>query len=233
MKLLSLDASTDWLSVAVGAGSAWHSATERAGQQHSQRMLPLVQKVLATAGWRLQDLDGIAFGSGPGSFTGVRIACGVAQGLALGADLPVVAVCTLEALAQAAWQAQHSDRVLAVLDARMQEVYAAAYQRASDASAVLWDAVSAPMVLAPVQLGAPAGAWTGVGDGFTRFPELAAQLGVKRVFAELHPTAEAIGILALPRLAAGDSVAARDAVPLYIRNRVALTAAERASGARL
>ena len=108
------------------------SRGEPSGQAHSERLLPLIDAVLAEAGWSLRSLDGIAFGAGPGSFTGVRIACGVAQGLALGADLPLVPVPTLVALAQAAWRVHGGTRVVACLDARMREVYVAAYERDGD-----------------------------------------------------------------------------------------------------
>ena len=114
--------------------SSWHVRAELAGQAHSERLLPLVDAVLADAEWSFS-LDGIAFGAGPGSFTGVRIACGVAQGLAFGAALPVVPVSTLEALAHAAWRRDGATHVIACLDARMREVYVAAYERIDDAGA--------------------------------------------------------------------------------------------------
>src|SRR5438067_12758556 len=104
MRVLAFDASTESLSVAAGDGTSWHAHDERAGAENSQRILPSIDAVLAQAGWRLADLDGIAFGAGPGAFTGVRIACSVAQGLALGADLPVVAIPSLLALEQEAWR---------------------------------------------------------------------------------------------------------------------------------
>jgi tRNA threonylcarbamoyladenosine biosynthesis protein TsaB len=234
MKLLALDASTDWLSVAAGDGPRWHAAAEPAGRQHSQRLLPLVESVLDQAGWRLRDLDGIAFGAGPGSFTGVRIACGVAQGLALGAGLPVVPVCTLEALAQAAWEAQKRTHVLVVQDARMQEVYTAAYQHLGGHEDMDWEVINVPAVITPQDVRIPAGGpWAVVGDAFARYPDLAAQLRVVPILPDLRPSAQAIGALALPRFAAGEGVAARDAMPFYVRDRVALTAAERAAGARL
>src|SRR2546421_2081327 len=129
MRVVCFDTSTEWLSVAAGDGSSWCTHSERAGAESSERILGAVQAVLAEAGWRLADLDGIAFGAGPGAFTGVRIACGVAQGLALGADLPVVPVPTLLALAQEAWRERGATQVLACLDARMREVYVACYAR--------------------------------------------------------------------------------------------------------
>jgi tRNA threonylcarbamoyladenosine biosynthesis protein TsaB len=231
MKLLAFDTSTHWLSVACGAGETWCVRGEAAGQAHSERLLPLVHSVLAEAGWSLHSLDGIAFGAGPGSFTGVRIACGVAQGLALGADLPLIPVSTLEALAQAAWRERSATtQVLACLDARMREVYIAAYAREDGC----WSEVLAPAVLKPDDVVAPArgrAAWFGVGGGFAAYPSLQTRLALEHVDADAVPDARSIGELAQPRFATGEGVAAARALPLYVRHRVALTMAERAAGA--
>jgi tRNA threonylcarbamoyladenosine biosynthesis protein TsaB len=232
MRLLAFDTSTQWLSVACGEQGTWCIRGEPAGQAHSERLLPLIDAVLAESGWALRSLDGIAFGAGPGSFTGVRIACGVAQGLGLGADLPLVPVPTLLALAHAAWRDHAASHVVACLDARMREVYVAAYERSQSR----WNEVRAPAVLAPAAVTAPPSApssWFGVGGGFAAYPTLAAQLGLRRVVADAVPDARAIGELAEPRFAAGEGVAAADAAPLYVRHRVALTTVERAAGARL
>jgi tRNA threonylcarbamoyladenosine biosynthesis protein TsaB len=232
MKLLAFDTSTNWLSVACGADDAWFVRGEPAGQAHSERLLPLVDEVLAESGCSLRSLDGIAFGAGPGAFTGVRIACGVAQGLALGAGLPLVPVSTLEALAQSAWRSRAANRVIACLDARMREIYVAAYVR----DAGRWEEVLTPAVMRPADAVPPPpadGAWFGAGGGFAAYPELASRLALDRFDAGIVPDARAIGELAQPRLAAGEGVAAADALPLYVRHRVALTTAERAAGARL
>ena len=232
MRLLAFDTSTQWLSVACGAQGNWFVRGEPAGQAHSERLLPLIDAVLVEAGWSLRSLDGIAFGAGPGSFTGVRIACGVAQGLGLGAELPLVPVPTLLALAHAAWREHAETHIVACLDARMREVYVAAYERSQS----YWSDVQAPAVLAPDAVTVPpsgAASWFGVGGGFAAYPALAARLGVGRVDAEAVPDARAIGELAQPRFAAGEGVAAADAAPLYVRHRVALTTEERAAGARL
>jgi tRNA threonylcarbamoyladenosine biosynthesis protein TsaB len=232
MKLLAFDTSTSWLSVACGGNEAWCVRGEPAGQAHSERLLDLVDAVLAEAGWSLRSLDGIAFGAGPGSFTGVRIACGVAQGLGLGAGLPLAPVPTLEALAQAAWRIHSAARVVACLDARMREVYVAAYARESGR----WNAVLAPAVLSPADVAMPSasrGAWHGAGNGFAAYPALATQLAIDAVHADAVPDARAIGELGEPRLVAGEGVAARDALPFYVRHHVALTTAERAAGATL
>lgn len=229
MRLLALDSSTDWLSVAVGDGARWFECRERAGQTHSERVLPLVDAVLAQAQWRLHDLDGIAFGAGPGSFTGVRIACGVAQGLALGASLPLVPVSTLAALAQEAWRSRGSTRVFACLDARMREVYFAACER----DGATWLDRAQPAVRKPADVAVPPGEWFGAGDGLAVYPDLAAQLALAGHDATLLPTARAVGELAHPILVAGRGVAPEAALPLYVRHRVALTPGERAAGERL
>lgn len=230
MRILALDTSTEWLSVAAGDGTAWHAHLERAGQANSQRILPVIDAVLAEAGWRLADLDGIAFGAGPGAFTGIRIACGIAQGLAFGADLPVVPVPTLLALAQRTWREHQATHVFACLDARMREVYVAFYTREANH----WRTVREPTVEKPDVVVVPGDdSWQGEGDGFAAYPALATLPGVTGAHADAVPTAQAIGELALPALAQGQGVSAANARPLYVRHRVALTTAERAVGARL
>ena len=231
MRILALDTSTDWCGVAVGDGDRWHVRDEHAGQQHSERRLPLVDAALAEAGWSFAELDGIAFGAGPGSFTGVRIACGVAQGLAFGAAVPVIAVPTLAAIAHAAFRAHGWERVLACLDARMREVYTASYVRRADA----WVEIAAPAVGSPAVTSMPPERerWTGAGNGFAAYPDLEARLALRETDPTIRPTAQAIGELALPRLLRGEGVAAADALPVYVRHRVALTTAERDAGIRL
>ena len=229
MKLLAFDTSTQWLTVACVNGSQWIERAELAGQAHSQRVLPLVDEVLSEAQLALSDLDALAFGAGPGSFTGVRIACGVAQGLALGADLRVVPVSTLEALAESACQTHGWTRVVACLDARMREVYIAAYRREDDRWIVERDAA----VLRPDDIAAETQESMGAGDGFAAYPDLASRLGLVAVDASVMPKARAIAMLAMPRILAGEAVRAAEALPFYVRHRVALTTAERDAGMRL
>jgi tRNA threonylcarbamoyladenosine biosynthesis protein TsaB len=225
MKLLAFDTSTRWLTVACVDGDTLAERRELAEQAHSQRIVPLIDAVLQEAGVELAQLDAVAFGAGPGTFTGVRIACGVAQGLALGAGLRVVAVSTLEAIAQSSQR----ERVIACLDARMREVYVGFYRREADR----WIVEREPAVLHPDDVAALPGAWDGAGDGFAAYPALTQRLGLRHVDAAVVPEARAIAALAAPRVAAGDTVSAADALPLYVRHRVALTTAERDAGLRL
>jgi tRNA threonylcarbamoyladenosine biosynthesis protein TsaB len=242
MWMLALDSSTEWCSVAVGDGRRWYGRDEHVGQSHSERLLPLARTMLAEAGLALSQLDGIAFGAGPGSFTGIRISCGVAQGLALGADLPVVAVPTLEALAQQARREHGWSTVVACLDARMREVYAAMYTyterttaEVTTAASRAWRTLMGPVAIPPAALRLPShtGELYGAGNGYAAYPSLAADLGLAAVDPRQRPTAQSIGELALPRLSAGEAVAAAQALPLYVRHRVALTTAEREAGVRL
>ncbi|HMA32798.1 MAG TPA: tRNA (adenosine(37)-N6)-threonylcarbamoyltransferase complex dimerization subunit type 1 TsaB, partial [Casimicrobiaceae bacterium] len=180
--------------------------------------------------WTLAQLGGVAYGAGPGSFTGIRIACGVAQGLALGADLPVIGVSTLEAVAHACGRTQAAQRVLACLDARMREIYVGSYLRDGEG----WRLAGGPAVCKPDELQLPdPGHWHGAGDGFAAYPQLAARLRLAAVDPAIVPDAQWIADLALPRFVAGEGLPADQAQPLYIRHRVALTTVERAAGLRL
>ncbi len=222
MNLLAIESSTDLISVALlQDGRLIERAGER-GVNHSDRVLPLVQELLTEAGLALEAMDVFAFGSGPGSFTGLRLACGVTQGLAFGVDAPVIGVCSLEALALDAG----GEFVYACVDARMSEVYCAAYRVVNgDVSTVI-----APMVVAPEQAPLPTGAaWRGCGNGFTAY--VAALHGrlinVTEIDASAVPRASAVARLAALRYARGEAVDAALALPLYVRDKVALTTAER------
>lgn len=223
MNLLALDTSTEFCSVALLHGRDEFWREERAGQRHSELILQMVEVVLAEAGLGLRQLAGIGFGAGPGSFTGVRIACGVAQGLAYGAGLPLVPVGTLPALAEAAGAA----RVVTCLDARMGEIYHAAYERGLQG----WKQVVAPNVCrADAAPALPGDGWTGCGSGFARHAEALAtryEGQLERVEPERYPHARAVARLAEPLLAAGAGVAPERALPLYVRDKVALKTSER------
>jgi tRNA threonylcarbamoyladenosine biosynthesis protein TsaB len=230
MQILALDTSTEWLSVAVHDGRNASVVRERAGNAASERILPLAARVLADAGVSLRALGGIAYGAGPGSFTGVRIACGVVQGMALGANLPVFGVPTLGAIAHAAWRKHGWSRVLACLDARMGEVYVASYVRSGER----WTRIGDPAVCKPdnVQT-ADGGTWHGAGEGFAAYPHLAQRMRLAENDPMVVTDAQAIAEWAWPHLVAGEGTDAAGAQPLYVRHRVALTTVERAAGLRL
>lgn len=229
MNLLALDTSTEYLSLALLKGEEMFTFDLNAGQTHSQIILPQLQALLNQAELQLGDVHGIAFGAGPGSFTGVRIAAGVAQGLGFGANLPVVGICTLLALAEASG----ADKVIACLDARMAEVYHAAYEK----NAGQWQTTIEPGLYKPDAVPAVAGdGWLGAGSGWQTYPEqLSAAYGVQLHATQptLLPTASAILKLALPVFVRGEARPAAEALPIYIRNRVALKTAEREQGLRL
>jgi len=223
MNLLAIETSTDRLSIAVSAGGRLHETTSVVGQRHAELTLDAIESLLAAVGLDRGDLEGIAFGAGPGSFTGLRIACGVAQGLALGLEIPVLGVSTLAALAEPA----AAPRVIACLDARMGEVYCAAYERSPSG----WRMVMAPGVFAPEAVPkVPGDGWAGRGNGFAVHAErLVARFGssVASTEPDAFPTAGAVLRLAAPRIAAGEGADPAGAMPIYIRDKVALKTSER------
>src|SRR5512139_1027700 len=229
MKLLVLDTSTEWCSAALWLDGPIQARRVLAEQRHSSLLLPMVDELLREAGVTLRQLDGIGYGAGPGSFTGLRIACAVTQGLAFGADLPVVGVSTLQSIAEQTG----ADHVLTVLDARMAEVYWAAYERGGDypEGHKGWRAVSAPQLALPESVVVPAGGgWVGAGNGFAVLgeslrPRLAAQLA--RIDDTLMPDAAAMAPLAARAFALGEGTDAALAAPIYLRDKVALTVDER------
>lgn len=223
MRILALDTSTDYLSLALQLDGEVICRESHAGIRHSELILPMLEGLLVEAGVTLNSLDGIAFGQGPGTFTGIRIGCGVAQGLAFGADLPVVGVTTLLALAESLAQ----DKVIACLDARMGEVYHAIYQR----EAGEWREIHAPGLYAPHAVPAVEGLeWAGVGNGFLVGEGVLRQCyagQLSQVFDERFPHAREIARIAGRQLSLGHGVPAWEAAPLYIRDKVALKMSER------
>jgi len=232
MNILAFDTSTEFLSLALQANGRIYSHYQHAGQAASQLILPQIQILLEAASLRLSDLDGIAFGAGPGAFTGVRIACGVAQGLGFGANVPVAGVNTLHAVAQASG----ADKVIVCTDARMGEVYFAALIKSGEN----WEEVSETQVCKPeaAPLLAPGASdlsvWTAAGNGWKVYDEaLSARYKISQKLPDITPTAEAILELTTSIFAARLAKPASEARPIYIRNRVALTSVERAEGLRL
>lgn len=222
MRILALETSTEYCSVALWQDGSVSSRCELAGQRHSEILMEMINGLLAESGVTLKQLDGLAFGRGPGSFTGVRIACGVAQGLALGADLPVAGICTLEALAEASVQ----DKVIAVLDARMGELYHAAYEKQGGD----WIEVSFPCVCKPGDAPAvPGSGWHLLGSGVGVSPELLERYDrqLADIDGKVVPQASAIASLGAREIQRGVGLDAAQALPLYVRDKVALTTAER------
>jgi tRNA threonylcarbamoyladenosine biosynthesis protein TsaB len=224
--ILAIETSTELASAALWQhGSSM--ALEAAGvHTHSATILPLVQQLLRQAGLGLRQCDAIAFGCGPGSFTGVRTACAVAQGLAFGAELPVLPVVTLTAMAEACRSLYGATDVVPVLDARMAEAYWARYQYVDG-----WRTLVAPILSAPQQIRAGAGS-IGCGNGFVAFAEaLSTQAFGLHAKSGVMPHARYVAQLAQQQLARGQGLAPELAQPLYLRNHVAFTTSERAAGA--
>ncbi|HTO49135.1 MAG TPA: tRNA (adenosine(37)-N6)-threonylcarbamoyltransferase complex dimerization subunit type 1 TsaB [Burkholderiales bacterium] len=223
MKLLAIETATERLSLAVSVAGVVHERTLDAGQRHAELVLGEVDALLAAAGLRIGDLDGIAYGAGPGSFTGLRIACGVAQRLAAARALPVVGVGTLAAIAETA----SAPRVVACLDARMGEVYHAAYEKQHGRL----HEVIPPGLHRPDAVPLPEGeGWAGCGGGFAAYREALALRHGSRLAAvdpAIFASAAAVARLAAPRFAAGEGVTAAAALPFYLRDRVALKTSER------
>lgn len=225
--ILAIETSSELASCALLSGAHLYSRESGGVRTHSQAVLPMVQELLLEAGVKLADVDAIAFGAGPGSFTGVRTACGVAQGLAYGADLPVVPLVTLEAMAEACRARTGATEVLAVLDARMGEVYWAQYRYDGG-----WYVVSEPVLAAPDAVQPlPAAGLVACGNGLAAYPEAFAGKDfaddVVPGIGDIVPHARELAVLAVPALAAGQGVPASQAQPLYLRNKVAYTSAER------
>ncbi len=221
--VLAIDASSELCSVALARDGTCLERSADGRRAHSDLLLPMVRELLADAGLKLAELDGIAFASGPGGFTGLRLACGVAQGLAFGADLPVVAVGSLDALCFATGR----QRVYACVDARMGELYCAAFERVGGD---MLEAIAATVCAASAAPLPTQGVWVGCGSGFSVCAQaLAARLGaaIETVVATPESIAPAVAALGALRLARGGGVAAALAAPLYVRNKVALTTDER------
>ena len=227
MNLLALDTATENCSAALLCGERLIERSELAPRRHAELILPMIDSLLGEAGLSRRSLHGIAVGRGPGAFTGVRLAISVAQGLALGLDIPVVPVSSLAALAQDAPAETHGDAVLAVIDARMGELYAGAFRRGTDG---LVTPIMDEMVGRATEFTFPQSkTWSVVGSGWAAYADaLAARLPVPPRFADgtRFPQARAIARLAQPQFAAGHGVSPEYALPVYLRDKVALTLEE-------
>jgi len=238
MKLLALDTSSDACSVALACDGDVKVDHRVAPQKHAQLLLPMIEQIVVDAGIKLTDLDGVAFGCGPGSFTGVRIAAATTQGIAFGADIGVIAVSSLRALAQGVCRTHSATHVLASFDARMGEVYWGAYELGDDGVAI---PMQDDRVCAPQQVSIPADVsereWCLVGSGADAYQDVLHTAIGKKVLVnyigDRWPNAQ--DVLSVAQLAAnaGRFQTAADALPVYLRERVALTEQQRAAGEQL
>lgn len=227
MKLLAVETATEACSCALYDEGRITERYRLAPQEHSLLILPMLKSLLDEAGIPLSKIDALAFGCGPGSFTGVRIAAGVAQGIALGADLPVVPVSTLAALAQDVFDEFPEEYAFSAIDARMGEVYWGVYRRSGSGFAEI---VGEEAVILAHDVPAPAGAGIGVGGGWRNYREaLSQRLGerVARIEAQRYPRAAAVARLGAEGYRRGLGVPAEKALPVYLRDKVAKTTAER------
>lgn len=224
IKILAIDTTTEACSVALLCGDKIHHRGELAVRDHSKKILFMVDEVLKEAQLELTELTALAFGQGPGSFTGVRIGIGIAQGLAFGAQLPMIGVSTLEAMAQAAYRLHGATQVASAIDARMGEIYWGRYLRQADGQ---WQKVEAECVIAPQALiqqvkTVNEGQWWQVGSAWQAYPQLADELALSLCVSEvIYPNAEDMAQLALKQWELGHSVFAQDASPVYLRDTVA------------
>lgn len=223
VNLVALETSTEYCSLAVSRGAQVFERSFHAGQRHSELALPALRELLQQAGLELTAIEGIAYGAGPGSFTGLRIACGIAQGLALARNLPLAGIGTLLALAEDCG----ADKAIACLDARMGEVYHGAYRK----SGGQWIEVHAPALYKPDAVPQVEGSgWIACGSGFRAHGAALTRCydgRISRIDAGAIPNAAAMLRLAREVFAAGRGVDAAAAAPLYVRDKVALKTRER------
>src|SRR5688572_16343923 len=222
MNLLAVETSTELCSVALLRDDELFVEEALAQNRHSELLVPMLRRLLERARLTPREMDAFAFGQGPGSFTGIRIACGIVQGLALGAARPVVPVPSLLALAEQTGET----RVVAAVDARMGGAYLAAYAR----DGADWKEVIAPRLVDAASVPAlPGGQWVATGSGFDRHAWLrdAYRQPVEMRYEADLPRAGAIARVAVHRFLRGAAVRAEQAAPLYLRDKVALTSEER------
>lgn len=228
MKLLAIDTATEACSAALRIDGEVISRYIVEPRAHSQKLLPMVDEIMAEAGIAPAQLDGLAFGRGPGSFVGLRIGAGMAQGIALGCDLPVAPVSTLAAIAHRCWREQGHASVLAAIDARMKEVYWGGYSVAGtgEVELLLDECVSPPdAVPAPIGDG-----WFGAGTGWGTYADVL-QSRVSKACSEwdgsLLPHAEDVLAIGAVVFARGGAVDAAEAQPIYLRDKVAEKSSKR------
>ncbi|MGI9274424.1 MAG: tRNA (adenosine(37)-N6)-threonylcarbamoyltransferase complex dimerization subunit type 1 TsaB [Endozoicomonas sp.] len=223
MKLLALDTATEACSVALNLDGEVIEHFELMPRRHSRELLPMIERLLAKAGVTLKQMDALAFGRGPGAFTGLRVATAMVQGLAFAVDKPVISVSTLAALAQEGFRCHGASSVLTAIDARMDEVYWGAFREQDG----LMQPVIDEKVIAPALVEAPEGHddWLGMGTGWNYRDQLAAK--VSECHADVYPRAGDIARLAVADFRSGKLLPAEQAMPVYLRDKVALKKSER------
>lgn len=219
-RVLAVETATEACSAAVVTEERVFERFDVRPRAHLQLLLPMVEAVMEEAGIKLTDLDAIGFGCGPGGFTGLRIATGIAQGLALGAGVPLVAVSNLATLAFSAFADSDASRALVCQDARMGEVYWATFERGPDDRPV---ALASERLDPPSEVEVEGGGWLGIGSGWMAFPEMRARFDGRVCFESepRWPRARDVAVLAMDGLRAGRTVAPERAGPVYLRRGVA------------
>jgi len=229
MKILALDTATEACSAALlidDENSAQIITTryQLAPREHSRLILQMLDDLLVEAKLSVSDIDAIAFGQGPGSFMGLRIAAGVVQGIAFAHDIPVIPVSTLNAIAQRAHEETGSQYVLAAIDARMDEVYWAAYSLKDQR----WQLHDEERVILPEKVSVPEivenETWTAAGTGWASYQDRLLQTvdcKLQTIVSDCFPSAEVIAKLAVEEFKAGNTIPAAEAIPVYLRNDVA------------
>lgn len=240
-RILSLETSTDRGGFALWSGSVSTDGVQTdlcecfvcpAGQPHAETLLPAVRTALTTLGWAMDTLDAITFDTGPGMFTGLRVSAAIAQGLAVALDKPLVPVSSLQVLAEAASEASGATHVLSLLDARMNQIYAGYWFREGGA----WHSGGEACLVNPSALGAlPYTVSAGMhiaGTALDEYPDAAAWCTARQLIDTQirYPSPEALARLGAMGFVAGAAVDPAEALPVYVRDRVALTTAERAAG---
>jgi tRNA threonylcarbamoyladenosine biosynthesis protein TsaB len=220
MKLLAIDTATEACSAAISIDGEILSLFEVCPQQHSQRILPMVDDLLKQASIKVADLDCLAFGRGPGSFTGVRIATGILQGLSLGTGLPVVGVSTLAAMAQQVISEQQQQKVAVAIDARMSEVYWGCFENIDEYPCLIGQEQVLPPEHAAKILpftGIPFGV---AGTGWQAYPEIGTLLSNTELITVSYPDAKYMLPIALAAAKQGKAMEIEDIMPVYLRDKV-------------
>lgn len=256
IRLLSLETATDRGSFCLWSGEecgqeradaplplAARSEECPAGQPHAETLLPLLRQALSETGWAISELDAIVVDSGPGMFTGLRVSAALAQGLAVASGKPVIAISSLEALAESAFIQTGVRRVLTLLDARMNQIYAAAWSRDANGD---WRAIIAPCLVNPSELDSLGPALLSessdgsapiavAGTALDEYPDAAQWCAAQSLQDSTvrYPEASAVAALGARRFVRGEAQDPAEALPVYVRDRVALTTAERAAGLSL